>query len=73
MPAWAVRLETKVDIVLTQHGTQLADHEVRLREMQQGLSNLRYVTPAQLWAGIVSSIAGAAGLATLVNWLIGLG
>ena len=65
MPGWAVRLETKVDIVLSQHGSRLDDHEVRIR----GQEARRYVSPAQLWTGIVASIAGASGIASLINWV----
>lgn len=68
MPGWAVRLETKVDIVLTQHGSRIDDHELRLR-VQEARS---YVSPGQLWSGIIGAIAGASGLTVLINWLIGL-
>jgi hypothetical protein len=68
MPGWAVRLETKVDIVLTQHGSRLDDHEVRIR----GQEARRFVSPGQLWGGIIAAIAGASGLVSLINWLIAL-
>ncbi|WP_092965324.1 hypothetical protein [Agromyces sp. CF514] len=68
MPAWAVRLETKVDLVLGQHGTRLEDHETRLRIQE----SRRFVSPAQLWGGVLAALAGASALTTLLNWLIGL-
>jgi hypothetical protein len=68
MPAWAVRLETKVDLVLGQHGNSIADHESRIRAQEAR----RFVSPGQLWGGIVAALAGASALATLVNWLIGM-
>lgn len=41
MPAWAIRLEGKVDLVVAQqtqrlndHGDQLKDHELRLRSLE---------------------------------------
>lgn len=72
MPAWAVRLETKVDLVLSQHSAKLDDHEARLRELDAVQKAQRFITPAQFWAGLLGAVAGASGLVTLVNWLIGL-
>lgn len=68
MPPWAVRLETKVDLVLSQHGTKLDDHETRIRVQEAR----RFVSPAQLWSGILAAVAGASALVTLINWLISL-
>ncbi|PSL04141.1 hypothetical protein CLV30_106146 [Haloactinopolyspora alba] len=31
---WLTRLETKLDVVLTQHGTKIDDHEDRLRVVE---------------------------------------
>lgn len=31
MPEWAIRMDTKLDIVLKDHTDQLSDHETRLR------------------------------------------
>jgi hypothetical protein len=71
MPSWAVRLETKVDLVLSQHSSKLDDHEARIRAQESRVESLRFVSPGQLWSGIVAAIAGSAGLATLINWLTG--
>lgn len=44
MPAWAIRLEAKLDVVTAQqaqrldtHETDLKDHEVRLRAMERDM------------------------------------
>lgn len=72
MPVWAARLETKVDLVLSQHGTKLDDHELRIRAIDDALKAQRYVTPAQFWAGFLGAIAAASGLVTLLNWILSL-
>lgn len=72
MPAWAVRLETKVDLVLSQHSAKIDDHEVRIRAIDAAQKAQRYVTPAQFWAGVIGAIAAASGLVTLLNWIVSL-
>lgn len=56
MPAWAVRMETKLDLALT---TQ-TDHESRMRVLEAR----RCVTPQGLWAAVVS---GSAVMAAMVG------
>jgi hypothetical protein len=48
------RVETKVDVVLSQHGAKLEDHEGRLRKVEAR----RTVSPRTLWTSVIS----AAGL-----------
>jgi type II secretory pathway component PulL len=71
-PAWAIRLEAKVDVALAQHGARLdnhsadlADHEQRLREVEQR----KTVSPWQLWLAVSG---GVATFATLVAVLTNL-
>lgn len=44
------RVETKVDVVITNHARELADHEVRIRKLE------RWVWGAAGGAGVISAI-----------------
>lgn len=64
------RLEGKLDANLAAHSGDIAtlkgndaDKEQRLRIQEAR----RTISPAQLWAGIVTAIGGATGLATLIR------
>lgn len=66
MPAWAIRLEGKVDLAIAQQGSRLdthaediADHEKRLRALEAR----RTVSPSQLWSTVVSVITVLGGIA----------
>jgi hypothetical protein len=72
-PSWAIRLEAKVDVALAQHGARLdnhtadlADHEARLREVEQR----KTVSPWQLWLAVTGGVGTLAALAGLVSTLI---
>lgn len=69
MPVWAVRLEGKVDAVISLHEQKLVvldetgkDHEVRIR----GLESRKTVSPAQLWAAVAGGIAALAAISGLI-------
>lgn len=69
MPVWAVRLEGKVDAVISLHEQKLAvldeagkDHEIRIRVLE----NRKTVSPAQLWTAVAGGVATLGVLATLV-------
>lgn len=60
------RMETKLDLVIGQHSTQLSDHETRLRVVE----DRRTVSPTGLLSaavGIITVLGG--GLALLQNVL----
>ena len=70
VPVWAIRLEAKVDVALTQHAaridghaSELADHETRLREVEQR----KTVSPTGLWTAVVGGISGAAALVGIAS------
>ena len=72
MPSWAVRLEAKVDIALTQHAGRLDrhdeiddDHERRLRSLEQRST----VAPWQLWTAFATAIPIALALAAFIRSL----
>lgn len=54
------RLETKVDVVIGQHGSQITDHEARLRIQEAR----KTVSPRDLWLGVSG---GAAFTLVIVN------
>jgi len=56
---WLTRLETKLDVVLDQHGTTLNDHETRIRNLEKrpiGLTGNRLVAGAVAVLGLAISI-----------------
>jgi hypothetical protein len=62
------RMETKVDVVLTQHGAKLEDHETRLRVVE----DRRTVSPAALWTAVTTGSGLVFGAVTiLLNVLAG--
>jgi hypothetical protein len=70
VPSWAIRLEAKVDVALTQHAgrldthaADLADHEARLRQVEQR----KTVSPWQLWLAITGGVGTLAALVGLVG------
>lgn len=74
VPAWAIRMEAKIDVALTQHTARLdnhaadiADHEARIREQEAR----KTVSPWQLWAAVSSAVAVAGGVLTLVRAIAG--
>lgn len=59
------RMETKVDVVLSQHGQKLDDHEARLRVVE----DRKTVSPLALWTSVCSAAAFAVGLLTIFDKL----
>lgn len=59
------RFETKLDLVLGQHRTELTDHETRLRVVEERKS----VTPAQMLATSVGIVAVLGGGMTILDRL----
>lgn len=73
IPAWAVRLEAKVDVALAQHGSRLdthasnlADHETRLRVQEAR----RTVSPTGLWSAVLGGVSGAAAVVAVITNVI---
>jgi GTPase len=76
------RMETKVDVVLGQHGTKLDDHEARLRKVEDLTSKavdaddhekrIREVEARKTVSpvGLLSAVAGGAGLLLVVTQLL---
>jgi hypothetical protein len=60
------RMETKVDVVLTQHGAKLEDHETRLRVVE----DRRTVSPAALWTAVTTGAGLVFGAVTLFSNLL---
>jgi hypothetical protein len=56
------RLETKVDVVIGQHSSQITDHEARLRIQEAR----KTVSPRDLWVGVTTG-AGFA-VAVIAIW-----
>lgn len=74
MPAWAVRLEAKVDVALGQqaqrlddHGAKIDDHEIRLRAQEAK----RYITQSGVWAAVLGASALVSTAATVVTRITG--
>ena len=72
-PTWAIRLEAKVDVALAQHGARLdnhtadlADHETRIREVEQR----KTVSPTALWTAVLGGLSGAGVLVAIFNTLL---
>lgn len=42
------------------------DHEARLRKIEESLTSQRYITPGQLWAGLIGLAGVGAAVATIV-------
>lgn len=59
------RMETKVDVVLSQHGQKLDDHEARLRVVE----DRKTVSPLALWTAVCSAAAFAGVLLTIFDKL----
>lgn len=59
------RMETKVDVVLSQHGQKLDDHETRLRTVEDRPT----VSPRALWTAVCSAVAACAALLTVLDKL----
>lgn len=75
VPAWAIRMEAKIDVALTQHTARLdnhaqdiADHEARLREVEQR----KTVSPWQLWLAISGGIGALGAVIAVVVSLLTL-
>ena len=62
------RIETKVDVVIGQHGQTLADHEVRIRNVEAQ----PFVTTKGLVAALVSTSAIFGGAAFFIDRLTGV-
>ena len=60
------RMETKVDVVLTQHGQKLEDHEARLRVVE----DRRTVSPTALWTAVTTGAGLVFGAVTLFSNLL---
>jgi len=59
------RLEAKVDLVIGEHTTKIADHENRIRTVEQKST----VSPLGLWTAVLGALGGAGVLVTLWNAL----
>lgn len=57
------RFETKLDLVLGQHGAKLDDHEARIRVVE----DRKTVSPSQLLAGCTGVIALIGGTLALLD------
>lgn len=73
MPGWAIRLEAKVDVALSQHGSDIQrldkgydDHEQRLRSQEAKPT----VSPKALFAAVASAVGLALGLVQLLNLIV---
>lgn len=69
MPAWAIRLEAKVDVALSQQGARLDrhdeirdDHEERIRVLEAR----RTVAPWQVWTAVIGAIPVIVGIEALI-------
>lgn len=62
------RLETKLDLVIGQHGTRLTDHETRIRVVEAR----PYVTPKGLVAALVSAASIFGGAAFFIDRMTGV-
>jgi len=60
------RFETKLDLVLGQHGATLKDHEVRLRSVE----DRKTVSPSQLLASCATAVALMGGTFTILDRVI---
>lgn len=87
MPGWAIRLEAKVDAYAAQqaqrletHAADLADHEKRIRDLEQTqpemakerlreVENRKTVSPAALWAATASGVTVLAGALAVLDKL----
>lgn len=72
-PAWAIRLEAKVDIALAQHKQRLDDHAVDLGDHEgrlRALENKSTVSPSQLWTSVLSGLTAVSAAAAAINILI---
>ena len=72
-PTWAIRLEAKVDVALAHQGARLdthsadiADHEMRIREVEQR----RTVSPWQLWLAVTGGVGTLAALVGVLSTLL---
>ena len=61
------RFETKLDIVLQQHGDQLLDHEKRLRVLEER----KTVSPMTLLASCATAVALLGGTLTFLDRIYG--
>jgi hypothetical protein len=61
------RLETKIDLVLSQHGQRLEDHESRIRSVEER----KTVSPSQLLASSATVIALMGGTFTILDRVVG--
>lgn len=73
MPPWAIRLESKVDMALAQHGhkiethnEKLEDHEARLRVIEAA----GYTTMGQLLVVVTAFFAIVGGLITFIDKVV---
>lgn len=57
------RLETKIDLVLSQHGQRIEDHESRIRAVEER----KTVSPSQLLASSATVIALMGGTFTVLD------
>jgi hypothetical protein len=59
------RFETKLDLVIGQHGEQLKDHETRIRTVEER----KTVSPMQLLATSATAVALFGGVVTFLDRL----
>ena len=57
------RIETKVDIALTDHGSKLEDHEKRLRAVESKPT----LAPWKLWTGALGAIAATGTIVGIIQ------
>ena len=69
-----VSIETKLDLVLKDHGDRLNDHESRLRAHATQITSVqtvaeRAVSPKALWTGLAGAVCTAATAVGLFDWI----
>lgn len=73
------RLEGKLDTSLATHGAEISSLKDQVRKLENEKAALekrvwdqeqrRFVSPAQLWSGILAAIGGATGIGTLLRYI----
>ena len=69
-----VSIETKLDLVLKDHGDRLNDHETRLRAHTTQITEVQHVaekavSPKALWAGLAGAVTVAYTAVNVIDWV----
>jgi hypothetical protein len=59
-------IETKLDIVLKDHGDRLNDHETRIRAQE----NKSTISPKTLWTSLTGAVITSASAISAIEWLV---